>query len=206
MGTMRACRECRQEYPATPVYFALAKANRGGIDTLCKSCLREKSRRYRTAHPDKMRAARTAWQKRQPPEYTAWRHMIERCTNPRCKVYGHYGGRGISVCERWLESFRAFLDDMGPRPSQDHEIDRVNNNGDYEPSNCRWATRGQQVRNTRRTRLVTFRGETKPLVDWCEELGLKYNTVAERLRKGNWTIEQALTLQPQKGKKPEPIG
>lgn len=83
------------------------------------------------------------------PEYTVWAGMLSRCTNPNCDRWEHYGGRGIMVCERWATSFAAFLEDMGPRPTRGHSIDRVNVNGNYEPSNCRWATSKEQRANRR---------------------------------------------------------
>lgn len=83
------------------------------------------------------------------PEYTAWRHMKERCYNSTCKEFYKYGGRGIRVCREWNDSFLIFYKDMGPRLSEKHSLDRINNNGDYEPDNCRWATATQQVNNRR---------------------------------------------------------
>lgn len=83
------------------------------------------------------------------PEYTAWAAMIRRCTNPKQDNYRYYGGRGITVCSRWRRSFSAFLADMGRKPSPNHSIDRRENEGNYEPDNCRWATRSEQRRNRR---------------------------------------------------------
>ncbi|MCK5608150.1 hypothetical protein KAR91_40085, partial [Candidatus Pacearchaeota archaeon] len=87
-------------------------------------------------------------------EYTSWKKMKSRCYNPKHKHFNHYGGRGITVCGRWMESFENFFKDMGPRPSKKYSLDRINNNGNYEPSNCRWATLSEQHRNTRRNKYI----------------------------------------------------
>ena len=98
------------------------------------------------------------------PEYTVWGNMRDRCNRPANKQFHNYGGRGIRVCERW-DSFPAFLEDMGPRPSPEHEIDRIDNDGDYEPNNCRWATPAEPRRNKRTNRLLTVNGETLTVTD-----------------------------------------
>jgi hypothetical protein len=95
------------------------------------------------------------------PEYYAWNAMKQRCSNPRNASFKNYGGRGISVCARWAESFEAFIADMGPRP-KGLTIDRLNNDGNYEPSNCRWATREQQIANSRKATGVRHGTKTSP--------------------------------------------
>lgn len=124
-------------------------------------------------------------------EYAVWRDMRHRCSNPKIRNFSRYGGRGIKVCDRWND-FSLFLADMGPRPSPKHSIDRENNDGNYEPGNCRWATRKVQNRNRINNRRIEFRGETKILLDWAKELGLSFGCLHGRIDRG-WTIEQALT-------------
>lgn len=126
------------------------------------------------------------------PEYRAWCHMKERCSNPRVHNYHRYGGRGIRVCDRWLNSFENFLADMGPRPSEMHSLEREDRDGNYEPGNCVWATKRAQALNRRTNRVVEFRGAKRPLTIWCAELGLDPKVVSTRLRRG-WTVERALS-------------
>lgn len=120
-----------------------------------------------------------------------WWGMIHRCHYPKTTGYANYGGRGIRVCDRWRESFKNFLADMGERPSPDHQIDRIDNDGPYSPDNCRWATRHTQRRNTRSNRLLTFAGKTQCLTDWARELGINKRTLGGRLGHG-WSVERAL--------------
>lgn len=126
------------------------------------------------------------------PEYRAWQTMRLRCTVPTNPAYADYGGRGIRVCDRWLNSVTAFIEDMGPKPSPLHELDRENNDGHYEPGNCRWATRKVNDRNRRSNRFLTFLGETKTVAEWCELLGVPSDTVSWRIKAG-WDIATALT-------------
>lgn len=104
------------------------------------------------------------------PEFWTWNSMLDRCRNPRHKQYKDYGGRGITVCDEWRH-FINFFADMGRRPTSKHTLDRINNNGNYEPNNCRWATRQQQNNNTRRCIMVTIRGETHSIADWARLMG-----------------------------------
>jgi hypothetical protein len=116
------------------------------------------------------------------PEYNSWKNMIERCCNPRCKEYARYGGRGIKVCERWI-SFDNFYEDMKVRP-KGTSLDRINVNGDYEPSNCRWATNEVQARNRRDNVFITYKGETKNLCDWGPALGVSSKAIQSAYRRG----------------------
>lgn len=128
-------------------------------------------------------------------EYRTWLAMKKRCLDANDSGYYKYGARGITVCERWLLSFEAFFEDMGEKPSKIHSIDRINNGGNYEPGNCRWATPKEQARNRRSTRMYTYNGETLCLTDWCVRLGLNKKTVMTRIHQGKKTIGQALGLE-----------
>lgn len=128
---------------------------------------------------------------RRSKEYQCWLDMKQRCLNEECYAFPYYGARGITVCDRWKESFSAFLVDMGERPVGT-TLDRIDNDGHYEPGNCRWATRAEQVANRGISRLVEVNGEMLPLKEACRRLGLNHKTVAGRIDKG-WPIDRALT-------------
>lgn len=130
------------------------------------------------------------------PEHMAWREMKKRCYNPNYNGFKNYGGRGISVCERWMDSFENFFSDMGKRPSEKHSIDRVENNGNYEPGNCRWATKKHQNRNKRNNHKLCFSGESKTIQEWSEITGINHGTIESRIRKSKWTVEKSLTVIP----------
>ena len=132
------------------------------------------------------------------PEYVCWNAIRARCGNPKNPSYDRYGARGIVVCDRWQNDFLAFLSDMGPRPSFSHSVERIDNNGHYEPSNCKWATKTEQANNRRSSRLVDLDGETKTLAEWCRIKGIAPTTVCQREAYG-WSIERALT-EPLRGK------
>lgn len=131
---------------------------------------------------------------RTTPEYRAWSHAIGRCENPNDAAFANYGGRGITVCRRWRDSFEAFLEDMGPRPSDKHSIDRIDVNRGYEPSNCRWATKHTQDRNRRTNRFIIWRGERICLSDAARQAGVPRRTVEARLYRG-WSVEEALSTK-----------
>lgn len=116
-------------------------------------------------------------------EYRIWTNMKTRCYNPNNRWFHRYGGRGIVMCDRWLQSFENFLTDMGPRPSRAHTIERLNNDGNYEPSNCKWATFNEQAVNRSNTRTVMINGVRMNIRDAANALGIKYHTYYCRLRR-----------------------
>ena len=135
------------------------------------------------------------------PEYRLWWAMIIRCELKAGPRYDRYGGRGIKVCRRWRESFAAFLEDMGCRPSPAHSIDRINNDGDYEPSNVRWATRAEQNTNKTQRRSTTqlaHRGVTMGLSEWSDAVGVPTSVLRKRLRRG-WDANRTLTTPLMRG-------
>ena len=127
---------------------------------------------------------------RYTPEYTIWCAMKDRCENPQNKSFPYYGGRGIKVCKQW-QSFDNFLRDMGKRP-RGKSIDRFpNNNGNYEPGNCRWATTDEQARNTRANVLITYQGQTRTAQEWATITGIDNSTICKRVKAG-WAASDIL--------------
>lgn len=128
--------------------------------------------------------------------YKIWGSMKRRCYNVKDKRYTDYGGRGIAVCSEWRNDFMSFYNwSMANGYNDNLTIDRIDVNGNYEPSNCRWATHKQQARNRRNNKLYTLNGVTKCLAEWCEILGLNYHTINVRINVHNWSIEKALELE-----------
>jgi hypothetical protein len=126
------------------------------------------------------------------PAYRVWQGARNRCRSSGNTKYADYGGRGIQFSILW-DKFEDFLADMG-NPEPGMELDRINNDGNYEPGNCRWVTRQQNLRNTRRNRNLTFQGETLCVSEWAIRIGLNRDALASRLRMG-WTVEKALTTK-----------
>lgn len=138
-----------------------------------------------------------------PPEYSPWQNMLNRCRNPDTPGYDRYGGRGITVCSQW-RTFAAFLADMGSRPSPEHSIDRIDNDGNYEPGNCRWATPEQQQRNRANNRLLGHGGKVLCIADWAELRGLTRGIIMSRLLLG-WSIGDTLDTPPRWKLKPHQV-
>lgn len=159
----------------------LRKGNTKSCGCLHKDGLRKRATTHGHARPGQR--TRT---------YTTWQGILQRCTNPNYHKYPTYGGRGIRVCDQWQgeHGYENFLRDMGEAP-EGMSIERENNNGNYEPGNCRWATRAEQARNQRSNIRIEFRGRSMILVDWANEIGITYGALKYRLK--NWPIEKALT-------------
>jgi hypothetical protein len=157
---------------------------RSGASQSCGCLSSEVTAKRSTKHGQNRRGRRTA-------EYMAWAGARNRCNNPRNKLYRYYGGRGIKLVPRWQE-FDRFLADMGPRPSQKHTLERIDNNGDYAPGNVVWASRKTQARNRRTTISFVLDGERRSLAEWAELKGLPSQREWARLMKLGWPIEEVL--------------
>lgn len=125
--------------------------------------------------------------------YLRWRAMLARCENEKNPEWHNYGGRGIKICREW-RTYEAFARDMGPTFDPDLEIDRIDNDGNYEPGNCRWSTRQEQQNNRRNNHVIEWRGQVRTVTEWASLLGIKPNTLIYRLRRG-WDIERAMTFR-----------
>lgn len=136
--------------------------------------------------------------KARSPEYVIWVGIIARCTNPNCKDFKRYGGRGIGLYGPWRKDFEVFLRAVGRKPGPGYQLDRINNNRGYVPGNVRWVLPLQQQRNRRNLRFLTFRKQTKCLSAWAESLGLSDSGLANRLK--HWTKERAFTEKPRRSK------
>ena len=130
--------------------------------------------------------------------YHIWCDMKRRCKNPKNKRYNRYGGRGICVCEEW-ENFENFYDWAIQNGFEKNlTLDRIDVNGNYEPENCRWISRKEQMRNTRSNHLLTYNGDTKTMAEWAEIAGIPYSTLKQRINKYNYSVEKALTKPAKK--------
>ena len=126
--------------------------------------------------------------------YNSWKSMIGRCTNPNKSQYKHYGARGICVCKEWKD-FGVFLADMGKRPSRRHTIDRIDNSGNYEPTNCKWSTPCEQTRNRSITVTITHNGITKTVKEWSEALNVRSSMLYQRISNG-WNDSSEILHTP----------
>jgi hypothetical protein len=134
-----------------------------------------------------------SWLENRSAEYQTWNGLKGRCLNTNNNAFHSYGGRGITVCDRWKDSFEDFLADMGPRPSPKHSIDRVNNDLGYSPENCRWATKKEQGNNRRTNVYYEYAGERLQLTTWANRIRINKTTLHMRINRYGWSIEKALT-------------
>ena len=171
-GTMRAIREDNLK---------------NGESWSC-GCLKNKGKpkKIKTTHKINELHGKSSW-----PEHKVWSNMKGRCYNKNDQDFKYYGGRGISVCKSWRNSFTNFITDMGRRPSPAHSIDRIDNDGNYEPNNCRWATAAVQANNRRNSRILTFDGKSLNVKQWAKTTEISYYEILRRLNEG-WPVEQAL--------------
>lgn len=167
----------------------------GGLTTgdiqSCGCWKREVDRKRHFIHGHTCRAEPGTEARVRSLEYGVWVGMVARCHNPRAAYWHCYGARGITVCSRWRKSFRQFLDDVGPRPSSTHTLDRIDNDKGYYKENCRWATPLEQNLNRRTTRWVQYRGRRVTLVELSHLSKVSFGTVDSRLRRG-WSVEDAV--------------
>ncbi len=189
--------------PAEPTYRSDGKSRRrwkcrcdcGNETVVLQTCLRSgDTRSCGCLYRELLVSDRLTHGQSKTRLYTVWTHMKQRCFNPNDDRYADYGGRGITVCDAWRESFEIFLQDMGPRPLG-HTLDRIDNDGNYEPANCRWATAAEQARNKRNNIIVEWRGARMTLKDAAQLKGIHPATVWCRLERG-WSLERALTTPP----------
>jgi hypothetical protein len=137
-------------------------------------------------------------QKTNTPIYHVWAAMKQRCTNPNDKSYPIYGGRGITLCDDW-QQFQNFFKDMGEKPTNKHQIERIDNNKGYCKTNCRWATPKEQGINKRNNHMINFHGQNKCVAEWSRETGIHEQTLWKRIKLG-WSDEETLTIPPRKNK------
>jgi len=128
-------------------------------------------------------------------EYSIWISMKQRCYNKNSCGYKNYGGRGISVCDKWVNNYAAFLQDMGARPDSTYSIERRNNDGNYEPENCYWLKRSKQGLNKRNSRRIVLFGEKKCIREWCNLFNLRYGLLEERVIKIKWPIDERIVCK-----------
>jgi len=132
-------------------------------------------------------------------EYAVWSSIKQRCCNSNAARYYDYGGRGVTICDEWRYSFQSFYDHIGPRPGLDYTIDRIDNNGNYEPGNVRWTTRTAQNRNRRDNIVLTFKGKKQCVTAWAEETGISRETIRDRLGRG-WSVNRTLSTPVRAGR------
>lgn len=171
---LKHCRWCGETKPLGQ--FHRHSQMKDGHLNKCAACVRAYVREHR----------------RRNPLRKVWQHMVDRCRRPSHRYWHRYGGRGIKVCSRW-SVYENFLADMGPSFKSGLQLDRVDNDGDYEPSNCHWVTASANVRNSTTATKVAAFGKEQSLVQWAEETGIAASTISARLRTSGWSPERAVS-------------
>lgn len=166
----------------------LGKQLRNGRSRSCGCLQREITAAQSTKHGH---AVGLTHGKKRSAEYNVWAGIKRRCYNEKDGNYHNYGGRGITMCDRWFDSFSAFYEDVGPRPSKEHSLDRIENNGNYEPGNVRWCRKDDQMRNQRTNRWIEYNGERRILTDWAIYLGVSIAKFKGPLKRGK-TYEEII--------------
>lgn len=174
----------------------------GGAIVLCRCCcgvsknvrvaslISGKSTSCGCLQKEIVRARSTKHGKSRTRTYRIWQHILDRCCNENCAAFKYYGGRGITVCERWTK-FENFLEDMGECPPS-KSIDRIDNNDGYKKNNCRWTTQAEQCRNTRHNVYLAYLGETKTIAEWAKALNTRHDVLSWRIKHG-WSIEKTVS-------------
>lgn len=160
-----------------------ASSLKNGATNSCGCFMKDRIRETQTKHGQSLKG-------RVSKMYMTWQNMIRRCQSPSVPNFKDYGGRGITVCKRW-QKFENFLEDMGERP-KGKTLDRKNVNGNYEKSNCRWATQKEQQNNRSNNRILTYNDKSQTLAQWADETRIKAETIAKRIKNG-WSVDQSLT-------------
>lgn len=161
---------------------------------VCKTCERNLPvELFRQPSGHRYRACRECRRKRLHPLYELWAGMIQRCENPNHVAWARYGGAGVTVCPEWRHSFQQFVEDVGPRPSKKHSLDRIDSQRPYEKANCRWATASEQALNRPHfAHMITAFGRTRHMSEWAKDLGAKDALIFKRLARG-WSAEDAVS-------------
>ena len=169
-------------------------------------CKLHYTRNWKHGDPEHLSTVQNGLAKKYPSEHGSWKAAKDRCLNEKCPAYPHYGGRGITICERWLGpyGFTHFMEDMGPKPSHGtfcsgqpiYSLDRIDLNGPYSPENCRWSTAKEQTRNRSIARLITIGEETKTIQDWATCANVGYDRIFKRYKQG--VRGEALLAKPRK--------
>lgn len=154
---------------------------------------RQRTKQCRKCRNKLISVMRSTHGQRKSTTYSTWSQMIDRCTNPKSGNWDNYGGRGITICNQWKDSFENFLKDMGERP-EGKTIDRKNNDGNYEPENCHWASATEQGNNRRTNKTITFNGKSQTFSEWGRELGIDKTLIRQRVLSG-WPVEKVLSQE-----------